>query len=112
MDQAWEEWDKGLINGPEGIRSPSIRYLEEKFAPDWRKGAAPRQRFNRRKALIDRIEKAAAGLQLPESIIARKIELWRKAKRMSLDRIQKMLQSCKDPSEPWGQNDRQLLDIR
>ena len=28
VDQAWEEWDKGLVNGPEGMRSPSIRYLE------------------------------------------------------------------------------------
>jgi len=112
VDEAWEEWDKGLINGPEGIRSPSIRYLKEKFDKRWRKGDAAGQRFRRREALIKRIEQAAAGLKLPESDIAHRIERWRRARGCSLDKVQKILKSCKDPLEPWGLGDRQLLNIR
>ena len=111
VDKAWEEWDEGLVNGPEGMRSPSIQYLEEKFGAKWRRGDAARKRYTRRKALIQRIKKAAAGLKLPESDVAHRIELWRKAKGMTIDAIQKMLQSCKDSSEPWGQSDSQLLHI-
>src|SRR5437667_2943774 len=81
-------------------------------APRWRRGERPKQRYRRRKALIQRIKSAAAGLKLPESDVAHRIELWRRARGWSIDRIQKMLLLCKDPSEPWGQSDRQLLNIR
>jgi Centromere DNA-binding protein complex CBF3 subunit, domain 2/Transcriptional activator of glycolytic enzymes len=112
VDEAFEEWNKGLLNGPDGIRSPSIRQLESDFGTKWRKGDAARQRFIRRKALIQRIERTAANLKLPESDIAHKIELWRKARGMTLDKIQKTLQACKDASEPWGRNDLQLLQFK
>jgi len=111
VDLAWEEYEKGLVNGPDGMRSPSIQYLEDKFHAKWRKGDKARQRYTRRMALINRIKKAAKGLKLPESDVAHRIELWRKAKGMTLDKIQKTLQSCKDMLEPWGQGDRQLLHI-
>ena len=65
----------------------------------------------RRKALIQRIERAALNLKLSESDVAHRIELWRKAEGMTLDRIQKTLQACKNTSEPWGQNDLQLLQL-
>jgi len=64
VDEAWEEWDKGLVNGPEGMRSPSIQYLDGRFGSRWRRGERPKQRYRRRKALIQRIKSAAAGLKL------------------------------------------------
>jgi hypothetical protein len=38
MNEAFEEWNKGFLNGPDGIRSPSIRQLERNFGMKWRKG--------------------------------------------------------------------------
>jgi hypothetical protein len=109
---AWEEWERGLIIGPDGTRSPSIQYLDEKFGAKWRKSDASRQRYTRRKALIQRIDWAAKNLQLPKSDVAHRIDLWRREKGMTLDKTQKTLQSCKDdPSEPWGLNDVQLRHI-
>ena len=64
VDEAWEEWDKGLVNGPEGMRSPLIQYLDGRFGSRWRRGERPKQRYRRRKALIQRIKSAAAGLKL------------------------------------------------
>jgi DNA-binding transcriptional MerR regulator len=111
VEEAWEEWDKGLISGPDGMRSPSIQYLEEKFGAKWRKTDASRKRYTRRKALIQRITRAAKNLRLSESDIAHRIDLWRGVRKMTLDKIQKMLQSCKDVSESWGLNDTQLCHI-
>jgi Transcriptional activator of glycolytic enzymes len=111
VNEAFKEWSEGLINGPDGIRSPSIRHLERIYGTKWRKDDAARQRYIRRKALIQRIERTALNLKLSESDVAQRIELWRKAEGMTLDRIQKMLQACKDTPEPWGQNDLQLLQF-
>ena len=85
VNEAFKEWSEGLINGPDGIRSPSIRHLERNYGTKWRKGDAARQRYIRRKALIQRIERAALNLNLPESDVAQRIELWRKAEGMTLD---------------------------
>ena len=112
VEDAYVEWEQGLIlNGPDGIRSPSIQYLENTYGPKWRRGDGPRQRFTRRKALIERIKKAALNLKLPESDIAHRVELWRKAKGITLNKIQKLMQNYKNKFEPWGINDCQLEGI-
>jgi DNA-binding transcriptional MerR regulator len=111
VDAAWEEWDRGLISGPDGLRSPSIQYLEKEFGAKWRKTDASRQRYTRRKALIQRIMRAAKSLGLPESDIAHRMDVWRRARGMTLDKIQKTLQSYRDGPEPWGPNDTELLHI-
>lgn len=38
VDEVLEEWDQGLISGPDGSRSPSIRHLEHTYKTSWRKG--------------------------------------------------------------------------
>ena len=45
VDDAFKEWNTGLINGTDGIRSPSIRHLEENFGTKWRKSTAAQQRY-------------------------------------------------------------------
>lgn len=111
VEDAYMEWEQGLINGPDGIRSPSIQYLENTYGPKWRRGDGPRQRFTRRKALIERIKKAALNLKLPESDIAHRVELWRKAKGITLNKVQKLVQNSKNLFELWGVNDCQLEGI-
>lgn len=111
VEEAWEEWDEGLVSGPDGMRSPSIRYLEEKFGAKWRRTDASRQRYTRRMTLVRWIDRAAKNLQLAKSDAAYRIELWRRGKGITLDKTQKILQSYKDSSEPWGPNDIQLRHI-
>jgi hypothetical protein len=65
----------------------------------------------RRKELIQRIIRTASSLKLPESDVAPLIDGWRRAKGMTFDKIQKVLWSYKNESEPWGPNDTQLIHI-
>jgi hypothetical protein len=80
VDEVWEQWDRGLISGPDGLRLPSIRYLEDRYKTAWRQTGAASKRFTRRKVIADRIEKAARNLLLPASDVAHRMELWRAAK--------------------------------
>ena len=64
MDEAFEEWNKGLLNGYDRLQSFNLRGMK------WRKGDVARQRYICHKALIQRIERAALNLKLSESDIA------------------------------------------
>ena len=108
VDKVWEEWDQGLISGPDGFRSPSIRHLEHTYKTAWRKSNASSNRFARRKVIAERIEKAAHNLKLPASLVAHRLELWRTAKGYSIDKLQKLFP--KNP-EPWGKDDIELQYI-
>ena len=41
VEDAYVEWEQGLVNGPDGIHSPSIQYLENTYGPKWRRGDGP-----------------------------------------------------------------------
>jgi hypothetical protein len=107
VEEMWTEWNEGLIIGPNGIRTPSIRYLEETYGAAWRKTEAGRKRFSRRKLFIQRLKQASTNLNLSEISIARKIERWRCSEKMSLDKLQKTLQTA--PNQ-WGEGDIELFN--
>jgi hypothetical protein len=59
VGEMWEEWDQGLVCANGGIRSPSIRYLEETYGTAWRTTEQSRKRFSRRKLFIKRLQLAS-----------------------------------------------------
>lgn len=107
VEEMWEEWDQGLVNGSNETRSPSIRYLEEKYGTAWRLTDRKRKRFSRRKLFIQRLQLISKNLDLCEVAAARKLENWRRSEDISLDRLQKTLQA--NPHQ-WGQGDVKLSD--
>jgi Centromere DNA-binding protein complex CBF3 subunit, domain 2/Transcriptional activator of glycolytic enzymes len=108
VDQVWEEWDRGLVNGPNGSRSPSINELETRYGTKWRKDPKLSKRFSRRKLFIARLKLAATNLNLPVATVAHKMELWRqRQKNVTIDKIQKLIGT----KEPWGVNDAVLKNL-
>jgi len=107
VGEMWEEWDQGLVDDNSGIRSPSIRYLEEKYSTTWRVAERSRKRFSRRRLFIQRLQMASKNLYLPEVLVAQKVENWRRSRKMSLDKLQKTLQA--NPNQ-WSDGDVELLD--
>ena len=105
--EMWEEWDQGLIDNNSGIRSPAIRYLEEKYGTAWRITDRSRKRFSRRKLFIQHLQMISKNLNLPEALIAQKMEAWRQSKKWTLDKFQKTLQANLNQ---WGEEDMKLLD--
>jgi hypothetical protein len=106
VKEMWEEWDQGLICDNSGIRSPSIRYLEEEYGTAWRTAERTRKRFSRRKLFIQRLQLVFQKLSLSEVLVAHKMENWRQSKAMTLDKLQKTLQA--NPRQ-WGEGDVELL---
>jgi hypothetical protein len=99
VKEMWEEWDQGLICNNSGIRSPSIRYLEEKYGTAWRTAERSRKQFFRRKLFIQQLQTVSRNLKLWEVVVAHKMENWRQStgKGMTLDKLQKTLQA--NPSQ-------------
>lgn len=106
VKEMWEEWEQGLICDSSGIRSPSIRHLEEKYGTAWRTAERSRKRFSRRKLFIQRLQMVSRNLNLSEVLVAHKMENWRQSKGMTLDKLQKTLQA--NPYQ-WGEGDAELL---
>lgn len=90
--EAWTEWTVGLEDPVTRVRMPSIRYLEDNFKTKWRQADKIRKRFTRRRLIMDFVKKVASFLEVPEVAAANKVELWRAAKKMSLDKLSKDLQ--------------------
>ena len=106
VEQVHEEYYEGLVDGPNGQRSWSLKEIEERYKTAWRQKEYVRKRYQRRLSLIKRLGIVSQRLGITEREAARKMELWRRQKNWSLDKLQKQLR--KDP-EQWGLNDQDLL---
>ncbi|TGZ78279.1 hypothetical protein EX30DRAFT_162262 [Ascodesmis nigricans] len=51
VQELWTEWEHGLKG------SPSVKSLEAKYGPAWRKSQAERKFYSRRKVIIDEVKK-------------------------------------------------------
>jgi len=107
VGEMWKEWDQGLECESSGIRSPSIHYLEETYGTAWRVSDRSRKRFSRRKLFIQQLQSISKNLNIPEAVVAQKMESWRRYKNWSLNKLQKTLQIN---SNQWGEGDVELLN--
>jgi len=117
IEEAWEEWDLGLCNGPNGARTPSLRYLESTFKKTWRNTDAMRKRFSRRMHLINRIQVASQRLNISPVKVAKLMDNWKCQKGWRLDRVQKELElrarlekKGNSLASLWGENDKLLFE--
>ena len=106
--EAWKEWTIGLDDPVTQVRMPSIQYLEDNFKTRWRQRDKIRKRFTRRRVIMDFVEKVARFLEVPELAAANKMEFWRAAKKISLDKLSKDLQGN---GNLFGENFIELRDI-
>src|SRR5579859_1410928 len=78
VEQVYEEWYEGLIEGSNGARGPAMGDLEEQHKAAWRKDEYVRKRFQRRRDIIRRLDKTAQRLGVSSREAARRMELWRR----------------------------------
>jgi Zn-finger domain-containing protein len=105
VEKVYEEWYNGLSEGSNERRGPAMGKLEEKYGTAWRKEDYIRKRFQRRQTIIRRLTITAERLGISNQEAARKMELWRSQKKMSLDKLQKQIMANQ---ELWGSNDLEL----
>jgi hypothetical protein len=105
VEQVHEEYYEGLVDGPNGHRSWSLKKIEETYKTAWRQKEYVRKRYQRRLSLIRRLRVTAQRLDITQQEAARKMELWKRQKKWSLDKLQKQI---KKDSEQWGLNDQDL----
>ena len=106
MEQVYEEYYEGLVDHSNGHRSWSLRKIEEIYKTAWRQKEYVRKRYQRQLSLIQRLQVTAQRLEITEQEAARKMELWKRQKKWSLDKLQKQI---KKDSEQWGLNDQDLV---
>lgn len=105
VEEVYEEWYHGLVDGPNGKRGPAMKELEERCGTSWRKEEYIRKRFQRRGIIIRRLNTTAKRLGISNRDAARRTELWRLQKKMILDKLQKHITAN---DELWGHNDLEL----
>ena len=105
VERVYEEWYEGLIGGSDGGRGPAMGELEKRHKTGWRKDDYVRKRFQRRRDIIRRLDKTAQRLGVSGREAARRIELWKQERKMSLDKLRKAI---KANQELWGANDIEL----
>jgi Transcriptional activator of glycolytic enzymes len=107
VEQVYEEWYEGLIGGSDGGRGrgPAMGVLEKRYKTEWRKKNYVRKRFERRRDIIQRLDKTAQRLGVSGREAARRMELWKREKKMSLDKLRNAI---KANQELWGANDIEL----
>jgi hypothetical protein len=103
-----EEWQDGLVEGPNGKRRPAAKTLENRYGTSWRKGEMIRKRFYRKRVIIQRLTKVSERLQISEREAARKLDSWKFQKKISLDKLQK---SISKDAELFGPNDQDLSSL-
>jgi hypothetical protein len=96
IDQVWEEWYDGLKDGPDDTRLPSLRWLESEHGTKWRRQSWNQKRFLRRQTIAKRMDLAAQRLGITNRQAAQAMELWRKQRKFSLDKLSKTLSKAPD----------------
>ncbi len=66
VEQVYEEYYEGLVDGPNGHRSWSLRKIEETYKTAWRQKEYIRKRYQRRLSLIQRLRVTAQRLDITE----------------------------------------------
>ena len=105
IDQVWEEWYNGLKDGPNDARSPSLQWLESEHGTKWRRQSWNQKRFLRRQTIAKRMDLAAQRLGITNRQAAQVMELWRKQRKFSLDKLSKTISKKPDL---FGVNDDEL----
>jgi hypothetical protein len=91
----WEEWEEGLVIDANGVRSPSIKYMDEKFKAGWRTENGVRKRWERRRNIVQRIRTMADRYKMDPIAVIRRVDLWREKKKFSLDKLGKGMHKVK-----------------
>ena len=104
--EVWEEWEEGLVIGINGLRSQSIKYMDEEHGTTWRRTDAIRKRYERRKHIVQRIKKLATNHRITEEDVVLRIDRWRQRKHFSVRKLGKEMHK---ESEKGGWSDEELL---
>jgi hypothetical protein len=104
--EVWEEWEEGLVIGGNGLRSPSIKQMDEEHGTTWRRSNAIRKRYERRRHIIQRIRKLVNNYRMTEEDVIVRVDRWRQRKKYSLDKLGKEIHK---ESEKGGWSDDELL---
>jgi hypothetical protein len=116
VSDCWKEYDQGISSGYPQPKGPSIKSLDERYGPEWRKLGMTRKAYGRRKCIWETIILIAEQLKVDPARISEKIEKWRTAdkfKHVSLSKLNQMLLDVKNGKMGpiWGHDYRVLFDF-
>lgn len=79
--EVWQEWENGLLGGP------AVKWLEDTFGARWRRTAAERKHFSRRKKIINYIMKIAEERGISGSEAANELDELREQNGLTLNSL-------------------------